>query len=648
MIRLLRSSITIKMALLVLGGTSLVFAAVLLISSESSKQLILADAEKDFRTLTHSLARKVEQEFRAVEKVPGTLARVFEVSPPKDKAELEDILLRVVKENGEIFGATVAFEPFAFLPEIIAYSPYVYKSGSSLAFQQLADASYDYFKKDWYRIPRLLKKAVWSDPYFDEGGGFALMTTYSCPLFKRAADGEQHLAGIVTADISLDRLTSVVDRVEVATTGYCFIISDTGKFVTHPNRKLIMRESIFSLAEERKHEILRAVGRAMISEESGWADIGTALGGNDAFLAFHRIESPGWSVAAVVPKEELFEGVTQLHQRMVLVVAVGLVLLAVVSFAIGGSVSRPLRRLAEATDRVAHGDLDVNLSEIHRSDELGRLAVAFTKMTVDLKQYIHDLTQTTAAKERMESELSLAANIQRSMLPSVFPAFPDRSEFDIYAVMHPAKEVGGDFYQFFLLDDNQLCFAVGDVSGKGIPAALFMTVTTYLIKAIADEGFPPDEILARLNRQLARGNDACMFVTIFCGILDLRSGELSYANGGHNSPVLLRREDDVNFLGPPGGPVVGIFEEVEFSPDRLVLQPGDTLLVYTDGVTEAFNKEEQLFSDESLMDHATGLRGGNVTEVVEGVLEAVRTFSTGAEQADDITILAVQYRADGG
>ena len=269
-----------------------------------------------------------------------------------------------------------------------------------------------------------------------------------------------------------------------ARTGYCFIISDTGRFVTHPNPEFIMSESMFSLAEELHDPALRTIGLAMLKrEESGFTEIGPALSGEDAFLAYARIPSPGWSLGAVFPKKELLAEMNSLHERTALLAAGGLILLLVVSWLVARSIAQPLRRMAAATAKVAHGDLDIDLSDIQREDEVGQLARSFSAMAQDLKKYIKDLTETTAAKQRIESELSIAADIQRSMLPSVFPAFPHRDEFDIYAVMHPAKEVGGDFYDFFFLDKDHLCVVVGDVSGKGVPAALFMSVTKYLIEA---------------------------------------------------------------------------------------------------------------------------------------------------------------------
>ena len=638
-----RSSIGLKITLLVLCGASLVFALALAYSYSYSRRIILEEAEKGARNLAMSVARRIEQDFRAAAKIPKHLADVLETSAP-DKETLIRLMSLMVEGSREAFGAAVAFEPYAFDGSSRRFAPYCFKGKSGMSYKQLGSDSDNCFMEDWYHLPKALKAPVWTDPYFDEGGAGIFMTTYSRPFFEQGARGaDRRVRGIVTADLSLEWLTKLVSSVQVSHTGYCFITSDTGRFVTHPNPEYIMSESIFSLAEELHDPALRAIGLAMVRGESGFTDIGPALSGEDAFLAYARIPSPGWSLGAVFPKKELLAELNSLHQRTALLAAGGLILLLVVSWLVARSIAQPLRRMAAATGKVAHGDLDVDLSDIRREDEVGRLAQSFTAMAQDLKKYIKDLTETTAAKQRIESELSIAADIQKSMLPSVFPAFPHRDEFDIFAVMHPAKEVGGDFYDFFFLDEDHLCVVIGDVSGKGVPAALFMTVTKYLIEATAGIDEPPDQILSRVNRHLAHNNESYMFVTIFMGILNVKTGEFVYANGGHNSPLLWDREDAPSFLKRPGGPVVGIMDDAEFAVERLTFKAGTVLLAYTDGVTEAFSADGIAYSDERLLKVVTAVREKSVKEVTEALLADISSFCVNAPQADDITVLALEF-----
>ena len=276
-------------------------------------------------------------------------------------------------------------------------------------------------------------------------------------------------------------------------------------------------------------------------------------------------------------------------------------------------------------------------------DEVGELARAFDHMRVSIKDYIKDLQETTAAKERVESELKIAADIQLSMLPRIFPPFPNRKEFDIFSIMEPAKEVGGDFYDFFFVDDDRLCFLIGDVSGKGVPASLFMAILKFLLKTEALRQISPQEILLRVNNTLYPDNETCMFATVFCGILDVNTGKIEFANGGHNPPVLWTKDSEVKFLDVNKGFVVGVFGDTSFKNESLMLARGDILLLYTDGVTEAMNPQGAFFSKERLKDVLMDLEERDVKQVVYAVRRRIERFVEGASQSDDITMLALRY-----
>ncbi len=293
--------------------------------------------------------------------------------------------------------------------------------------------------------------------------------------------------------------------------------------------------------------------------------------------------------------------------------------------------------------RLAESELE-RLRELssHR-DEAGQLAGAFLGLERELQQYITHLTETTSAKERIESELRIAREIQMGILPKLFPAFPDYREFDIYASIEPAREVGGDLYDFFFVDPHHFCFVIGDVSGKGVPAAFFMAVTKTLLKAVAERGLAVGEILSRVNDDLASDNDSCMFVTLFCGVLDIRSGMISYASAGHNPPVLLRRGEAATFLPSPNEPVAGAMEGVAYSNHHIQLHPGDTLLLYTDGVTEAMDPQNCQYEEQRLLDTLNGIEGAIPQTVIDTTMASVNTFANGAEQSDDITMLALQF-----
>jgi sigma-B regulation protein RsbU (phosphoserine phosphatase) len=376
--------------------------------------MILNETEKSTRNLTRSVANRVEQEFRSVEKVPQNFARFLETSSV-NKETLLQLLQNLVKENKEIYGMTVSYEPYAFDSSHEWVAPYYFKGKKGIELVEFEPPGYNYVQQDWYHIPAVKREPVWSDPYFDEGGGNILMTTYSVPFFERDTSGNAlKVKGIVTADVSLVWLTKLISTIEVGRTGYCSVISDTGRFITHPRDALIMRESIFSVAEELNRPDLRKVGREMIHQDSGFVDLGTSLSGRESYLAFAQIPSTGWSLGAIFPKDELFEKVDQLYFTTLISGLAGIILLMLVSLLVARSLARPLRRMADATAKVAAGDLNIDLSDIRSRDEVGSLARSFTQMTDGLKQrdFIRDTFGRYLTKEVVNRLLEAKDGLQ--------------------------------------------------------------------------------------------------------------------------------------------------------------------------------------------------------------------------------------------
>ena len=321
-----------------------------------------------------------------------------------------------------------------------------------------------------------------------------------------------------------------------------------------------------------------------------------------------------------------------------------------VAYALVNRISQPLKQLEAHAGRLATQDFsepvtrpsDIDDLPTKSRDEVGKLAQSFITMEHALRQSVRDLKETTAAKERIESELKIARDIQMSMVPKTFPPFPHRPEFELYATLVPAREVGGDFYDFLFIDDHHLCFVIGDVSGKGVPAALFMAVTRTLFRTVASKVSSPDKILSLLNHEICRGNDSCMFVTVFCAVLDIRTGEVEYSNGGHNLPYLVSH-DETTTLKNTGGMALGFTEDATYRSEKIVLQAGDGLFLYTDGVTEAMDETGNQFSELRLEDFLHQSNGSSVTELIDGAVDKVKSHAAGAAQSDDITALAIKF-----
>jgi sigma-B regulation protein RsbU (phosphoserine phosphatase) len=630
--------IALKLTFFILASLMAIFGFIFVYNYFFSRQIIARHIETNAKQLAVATVNRLDIVLRSVEKVPQNLANYLE-NFPLSEGYLLNVARSVIESNPEIYGTTIAFEPYAYSFNSATFAPYFYRHADKIEFTYIP---YDYFTWDWYQIPKELGRPIWSEPYYDEGAGNILMATYSVP-FYRTTDGVRKLIGIVTADVSLSWLQEIVSSIQIGETGYGFAISKNGTFVTHPDSQWVMNESVFSVAEAREDAALRSLGKEMIQGKSGFVPMRCLMTGKRCWMVYAPLSASGWSLGVLFPQDELMADITSLNDTVLFLSIGGFILIFLVIVFISRSITRPLRSLARATEIVATGNLDLELPPIRSKDEVGKLAAAFGFMKDSLKQYIKDLRETTAAKERIESELKIARDIQMGMLPKVFPPFPRKKELDIYAMIEPAKEVGGDLYDFFFLDEDHLCLAIGDVSGKGVPAALFMAITMALLKTKAKEEVSPSNVLTRVNHDLCQDNPYSMFVTVFLGILNVRTGEFIYCNGGHNPPWLLRPLGDAISLQEGGGSALGALEEVLYQPQEMILQKGDTLFLYTDGVTEAMNQEEDLFGDTRLQSVLLTLKESPVEAVVDGVMKEVKRFSRGAPQADDITMVAVKF-----
>lgn len=631
-------SITHKLILVITVCCTLIFTATIGYFYQRSRLLLERELEQNARNLVLSSVNRVETSLASIGKVTEGMARSLETGSYNEKS-LFAMLKGTLADNEEIFGVCAAFEPDSSGVRSRPNVPYFYKNEGQILYIQ--EDNFQFLNQDWYQIPKELGKKEWSEPYFDEGGGGILMTTCSVPFYETAGD-KKLFKGVVLADVSLDWLTDIVASIKVLETGYSFLISRNGTVLTHPSKEMIMNETIFSIAESRNKPALRDIGRKMVRGESGFTTY-TDTAGVKSWLYYAPVSSTGWTLAVVFPLEELLEEVRSLSITVAFIGFAGILMLVTAVTLISRSITTPLHALAEATKTIASGNFDAELPPIRSTDEVGTLSQAFFSMKDDLKKYITALTETTAAKERIQSELRVATEIQVSLLPRIFPAFPDRPEFDIFASMDPAKEVGGDFYDFFFVDDSHLCFLIADVADKGVPAALYMMVAKTLLKTEAQRGGAPDEILSAVNAVLAADNENCMFVTVFCAILDTRSGEVRFANAGHNPP-LVTSTDGFIYMTPKVGFVLGPIPDSAYECESISLRRGDTLFLYTDGVTEAKNPAAELYGESRLL---AALRRGsseNLTELIHSIREEVKFYANGAPQSDDVTMLAITYR----
>ena len=547
------------------------------------KQEASLRAEGELRSAEHKIMDVVNQAEAAVRNSIWVAQWCLE-----NPDSLERIPQRVVSENPIVVGSTMALVP-GYSEKHPLYAPYAARDMETgkIRMLSLATEAYDYPSKEWFTKPVELNDSYWSEPYFDENGGDILMTTFSMPV----KDQNGEVAAILTADISLDWLTDFMGGIKVYPNAFNLVVSRSGQIMVCPAETLVMQTTIDQFAlQSEDYETLDRVNRAMMSGESG--EMPVRYKGQTNHVYFAPVERTGWSMSIVLPEKDLYGGVRRVGMIVKLLQLLGLAMLIVI-----------LRLVAK------------NQAKYQLVNE---------------------------QKERMENELHIAREIQMAMIPKTFPPFPDRTDLDFAASIVPAKEVGGDLYDYFIRDEK-LYFCIGDVSGKGVPAALVMAVTRSLFRATSAHETNPQRIVTAMNDTMSESNESTMFVTFFCGVLDLTTGQLDYCNAGHNPPLILT--NDIHLLPVQANIPLGIIGGYAFNEQHTQLQYDDSLLLYTDGLTEAENQQFQQFGLEKVESVLHTRRGSQ--EHLEALQGAVTEYVGGAPQSDDLTMLFIHYLPKG-
>ena len=478
---------------------------------------------------------------------------------------------------------------------------------------------------------------------------------------------EGKLMAVAGGGMYLDDMESLVQSVNLGSSSHACILNRRGQvlFSTFDNGPL---------AAVPDGEDLRSAGNAALSEMARWAVEGGAgvtrlvLNGVPYYAAFAPMRTVGWSMVVFLSQEEVDSPTNQLldsielttdwalenaktysknaNMLLLCLLGVAVVIALVVSVALSNKIVKPIQQLTEEVRSLEGDNLDFTL-DLDADGETQLLADSFRSLTQRMKEYIAENAAITAERERISTELSLATKIQSSMLPSIFPPFPNRSEFDIFATMEPAREVGGDFYDFFLVDEDHLCLVIADVSGKGVPAALFMMVSKIILQSCAMLGKSPAEILTRTNDAICANNEEEMFVTAWVGILELSTGKLTAANAGHEYPAIKTPEGRFELLKDKHGFVIGGMSGMRYQQYELQLQPGSKLFLYTDGVPEAMGGEsgQEMFGLARMLDALNIEAEASPKELLTQVRRSLEDFVRNAERFDDLTMLCVDYKS---
>ncbi|MBR3551012.1 MAG: SpoIIE family protein phosphatase [Bacteroidales bacterium] len=545
---------------------------------------------------------------------------------------------RILENNPDLNGCSIAFEPNFFPGRGRYFSAYSYNDNGVIETTQEGNEHYEYFYLDWYQLCKLLDRPVWTEPFMDYNPeniySQDMIASYCQPL----KDREGKYIGTLSVDLSLSWLSNTISAVKPYPNSYSIMIGQGGTYFVHPDSTKLVYQTIFTESMEHPDTAMVSLGHAMQRGEAGMRQL--KVNGEDCYVFYKPLSTTGWSVAIVCPESDIFGGFNKLRRSVTGTVIGGLLLLMLVCGRFIRHEIKPLTKLARQAETIASGDFSVTLPEEGRTDEIGQLSESFTHMQHSLVNYIEELKTTTAQKASIENELQVASDIQMSMVPRMFPAFPNRNDIDLYASMTPAKEVGGDLYDFFIQEEI-LYFCVGDVSGKGIPASLFMAVTRNLFRIVAQQSLPPAEIASHINNILAVDNDRGMFVTMFIGQLNLKTGHLDYCNCGHNAPVIDGHFLKMQYDNQP----LGLWEDDPFYGESIENIKSKQFLLYTDGLNEAENLEKELLGNDRLIALMQDAQDMSARQVVDMLKAAVEEHRAGADPNDDLTLLCLTIRS---
>lgn len=635
----IRRKLSVRVSIWVVMFAAFIFIAALGFLFYQSREAVRQEAISHATQILDKTSLRVEGILNRAEVATQMTEWLIQRHP--DKADSMFVYSHgMLLNNPDFYTCSIAFEPYYFNQYGRYFSAYSKHVGDSIRTLQGGSDYYQYFFMDWYLMPQLLDKPCWTEPYMDldaPTNTYEMVTSY-CQAIKNK-QGE--FIGVINTSLSLNWLSHTISAVKPYPNSYSIMIGRGGTYFVHPDTTKITRHTIFTQTMETPDTAMTALGHAMQRGEEGMKRM--TIDDKDCYVFYKPLGKTGCSMAIVCPESDIFGGFDRLRHTVMGIVLVGLLLMLYFFIKIITRELSPLHRLAKEAETIASGQFDTKLPDFQRNDEIGQLSHSFGNMQQSLVRYIEELKETTAQKASIESELNVASNIQMSMLPSVFP---DREGLDMYASMTPAKEVGGDLYGY-LLKDEKLYFCVGDVSGKGVPASLFMAQVTRLFRTLANQMIQPADICTQMNEALSgEENQTCMFVTLFIGLVDLKTGHLSFCNAGHNPPVIGGGEHHGEFLQMLPNFPIGVMPGLEFEGEEIDSIKGRPLFIYTDGLNEAENREHGQFGDDHLIDILRNTHFDTARQVVETLAAKVEEHRDGAEPNDDLTMMCLRISQD--
>lgn len=620
---------TIKSKIILISALLLITLSLLLgffayLYLQNGKFLLL----KGFSYHISTFAEKINKDIIRIEDNAKDLALQGEMFNRIDKNRNMALFttINIFKNYPNSLGGGIWFEPNIINPNQKRYCIYVYrnKNNEIAPDEQFETEEYDYHNRSWYKeiFPNVTKEdnVEWSRPYYEQEGSNTLMVTAGAGIY----DNDKRI-GISTVDWEISSIIKSVSEMKPTKNSFAL-------FGDKDHNSIIASTDPYM----KNAELLGKPLNTLPWYNENLINITYFNYHGKKFIPYVKHLDNGMILIICIPKTELFYYLVH-HVIILFVIFMFLSLITSVLLYVGLKkyIDKPIDKLIDIAHRIGDGNFNTEI-KLEKPLEFAQLAETFDKMTQDIRSI-------TKERQRIESELSLAKAIQASSLPNVFPPFPNNDEIDIFAGMEAAKEVGGDFYDFYFIDKTHFMFLIADVSGKGVPAALFMMTTKTLVNYIAKSKLSPKKMIEEINRKICENNKHGFFITMLIGIVDVTTGKIVFINCGHNPPLIKQNDGDYRYFELNSNIVLGAFDNAEFEVSEMQLKDGDEIFIYTDGITEATNVSDEMFGEERLLKTINNIYSDDTKIVLEGIKQEVKAFAQGVAQSDDMTALLFKY-----
>ena len=624
-----KRSIAFQLGIYVLGAVIVVISMIVLLNYKHSKKIIMEKIEENAIHQSGLVINQISKNVINNQEIARNVAN--QALYYYSHGDLDFFLQQVVAVNQVTFGLHVSL----FLEnDTLNYSSFHDKQGQ-VVNKQNDKQCVSFIYPDLAERSIKEKKGIWSDPFYCPRDSNTLVISYFLPIFN----AEGGVDGLITSDIDLKFLSDAISQIKIHEHGFAFIVSDKGLYLTHPMKEWVMKRNIFEISTKIFNDDNDKYRNLLMLGESGSGFVKPQfLNFEKSWFYFSPIPYTNWRVIIVIPSTELFNELDVVFREIVMVSAIGILLILLVIVLIFNKMLTPLAHVVKSIQRFSFGEK----GRKSKKNEIELLNDSLKELQFQYETYLKEQDQSRKDKRKYEKDLKSAKEIQRTIIPPDYEFSNNRKEIDLHAILQPAESIGGDLYDYFFIDANHILFTMGDVSGKGIPAALFMAVAHTMIKSKSTV-LSAMHIVDVVNKALSKENSNQHFLTLFLGILDIETGILDYCNAAHNYPFLIRRNKNIIQLEQTHGLPIGVYSNKSYKANSIVLSKGDTIVLYTDGVTDCKNSDGQFYGIDRLSSFIHTIAELTPKELINQLMADLMNFKGNTKQADDISLMAVKF-----